>query len=77
MAQLRNGGISMGNCGNCGYAQANEPIRCLRYPPRPMGATGRGQFPIVRPDQWCGEWASASTITRIISDREERMVRLP
>lgn len=77
MAQLRNGGTSMGNCGNCGYAQANEPIRCLRWPPRPTGTGGRGMFPSVRPDQWCGEWASTTTIARMISERENRMLSLP
>jgi hypothetical protein len=48
------------NCGNCRFLrQGPSYFRCCRYPPvaNPMhaaeSATG---FPIVRPDDWCGEF---------------------
>ena len=69
MAQLRSG-TSLGSCGNCGYASAGTPMRCLKEPPVPEGSTGRGVFPAVDDGDWCGDWASPGTVNRIITERE-------
>lgn len=32
---------------------------CRRYPPRSDMARMKAEFPMVRPEQWCGEWDAA------------------
>lgn len=51
------------NCEHCEYWLKNNPNHingdkfgdCRRYPPGP-GHKGRGAWPQVQTDQYCGEW---------------------
>jgi hypothetical protein len=50
------------SCGNCRFIrQGPTYLRCCRFPPisNPTLPTNDGSatgFPIVRPDNWCGEF---------------------
>jgi hypothetical protein len=48
------------NCGNCRFVrQGPSYYRCCRYPPisNPHQIDSATGFPIVKPTDWCGEWA--------------------
>lgn len=53
------------SCANCTYSRADtDPthklLSCCRYPPSPMKDFQhyRGEWPMVLPTDWCGEWNS-------------------
>lgn len=74
--EMQNLGASLGNCGNCGYAarsQRIDKVDCARYPPPQLDGAGKGIFPMMDTDDWCGEWASAGRVAAIITERERRV----
>jgi IPT/TIG domain-containing protein len=44
-------------CGNCKY---QVPPECRRYPPARVSPSLSG-WPLVDPDDWCGEWSGGAT----------------
>lgn len=66
--QMRNLGVSPGNCGDCGYAANSariDKVACARYP-----KLSTGEYPMMDTDDWCGEWASAGRVAARITGRE-------
>ena len=50
--------VAQQRCGNCYYARPDRHggPTCRVSSPLP-DENGRGYWPNVRPDDWCGEWA--------------------